>query len=51
MVEWCLYCDKPLNMIHPDDIAACPNLPIDSCCCDSCSWYSKESDQEVSGNA
>ena len=50
MIEWCLYCEKALDEMHPDEIAVCPNLPLDSCCCDSCSWYSREFDQEVSGN-
>ena len=49
MTEWCLYCERPLKDMLPDEIAECPNLPFD-CCCDSCSWYSKESDQEVPGN-
>lgn len=43
MIEWCLYCERPLTDMLSDEIAECPNLPFD-CCCHSCSWFSKEID-------
>lgn len=49
MIEFCLYADLPLKEIPLDDISDCPNLPFD-CCCDSCSWFVKMSDQEDTGD-
>ena len=49
MTEWCLYCERPLSDMLPEEIADCPNLPFD-CCCDSCSWFIKMSDQEDTGD-